>query len=203
MELKSSLISSYSASFSGTSTPTRSSWRPSSGPQGMAFDTTTFIDILSKRENLYRNYLNSLNLVSALPAHLCATPANPILDEICKGYGYVDPLSFSTEISREVMYTDLNFVKLNLVVDMHRKLARAASLTGINISMLDSYLFRYLLGSDFSNSLSKNNSLLKNQYRPLKKGVTNMVRLQATGAIAMPVEIRMHVLASSRDVIHS
>jgi hypothetical protein len=169
----------------------------------MAFDTSTFIDILTKRESLYRNYLNSLSLVSALPVHLCATPSNPILSEIYEGYGYVDPLSFSTEISREVMYRDLNFVKLNLIVDMHKKIAKAASLTGVNVNVFDSYLFKYLLGSDFSNSFSKNNSLLKNQYRPLKKGVTNMVRLQATGAIAMPVEIRMHVLASSRDVIHS
>ena len=30
-----------------------------------------------------------------------------------------------------------------------------------------------------------------------------MVRLHATGAIAMPIEIRLHILASSRDVIHS
>jgi hypothetical protein len=37
----------------------------------------------------------------------------------------------------------------------------------------------------------------------MKKGVTNMIRLQATGAIAMPIEIRLHILASSRDVIHS
>ena len=30
-----------------------------------------------------------------------------------------------------------------------------------------------------------------------------MIRLHATGAVAMPVEIRLQVLASSRDVIHS
>jgi len=37
----------------------------------------------------------------------------------------------------------------------------------------------------------------------MKKGVTNMIRLHATGAIAMPIEIRLHILASSKDVIHS
>jgi hypothetical protein len=45
--------------------------------------------------------------------------------------------------------------------------------------------------------------MYKNQYRPIKRGVTNMVKLQATGAIAMPIEIRLHIIASSRDVIHS
>ena len=45
--------------------------------------------------------------------------------------------------------------------------------------------------------------LVKNPYRPLKKGLMNMLRLQATGAIALPVELRLQVLASSRDVIHS
>ena len=30
-----------------------------------------------------------------------------------------------------------------------------------------------------------------------------MIRLQATGAVPMPIEIRLHIVASSRDVIHS
>ena len=30
-----------------------------------------------------------------------------------------------------------------------------------------------------------------------------MLRLHATGAVAMPVEVRLQILASSRDVIHS
>ena len=36
-----------------------------------------------------------------------------------------------------------------------------------------------------------------------KKGLTNMLRLHATGAVALPIEVRLQVLASSRDVIHS
>jgi len=59
-----------------------------------------------------------------------------------------------------------------------------------------------MFGFNDSN-LGKNTELFKSQYRPMKKGVTNMIRLQATGAIAMPIEIRLHILASSRDVIHS
>ena len=52
-------------------------------------------------------------------------------------------------------------------------------------------------------SLGANQELYKSQYRPMRKGVINMIRLQATNAVAMPIEIRLHILASSKDVIHS
>ena len=45
--------------------------------------------------------------------------------------------------------------------------------------------------------------LAKNTHRPLRKGISSMLRLHATGAIAMPIEVRLQILASSRDVIHS
>jgi heme/copper-type cytochrome/quinol oxidase subunit 2 len=37
----------------------------------------------------------------------------------------------------------------------------------------------------------------------MRKGISNMIRLHATGAMALPVEIRIQILASSKDVIHS
>jgi hypothetical protein len=37
----------------------------------------------------------------------------------------------------------------------------------------------------------------------MKKGIANMVKIHANGAIALPIEMRLQVLASSRDVIHS
>jgi hypothetical protein len=73
---------------------------------------------------------------------------------------------------------------------------------GLNLNQLNNYLFFYLFGFN-DTSLGKNTDLFKSQYRPMKKGVTNMIRLQASGAIAMPIEIRLHILASSKDVIHS
>jgi hypothetical protein len=45
--------------------------------------------------------------------------------------------------------------------------------------------------------------MLKSQFKPLKKGISNMLRLHATGTIAMPIEMRLQILASSRDIIHS
>ena len=194
----------FTPSTSFVNSPARSSWRPISGTQAAYYDISTLIDILSKREHLYRSYINSLNLVANLPSHMTASPTNPIVNEISKGYGYIDPTSFSSELSRELMYSDLNYVKLNLLVDLYKQLNNTINSTiGVNTTFLNNYLFKYLLGSDNSESLGKNQELLKNQYRPMKKGVTNMIKLQATGAIAMPIEIRLHILASSRDVIHS
>jgi hypothetical protein len=135
---------------------------------------------------------------------MSSSPANPLIDELSKGYGYIDPSTFSSELSREVMYSDLNFIKLSLLIDVYKRLNNLnSSFLGLNVSSLNSYLFKYLLGTNTSDSLGNNQQLYKNQYRPMKKGVTNMIRLQATGAIAMPIEIRLHILASSRDVIHS
>ena len=65
-------------------------------------------------------------------------------------------------------------------------------------------VFIYLIGLSINNSsVGSNLELFKSQYRPMKKGIVNMIRLQATNAIAMPTEIRLHILASSKDVIHS
>jgi hypothetical protein len=67
----------------------------------------------------------------------------------------------------------------------------------------NNFLFFYGFGDKTPQQIGTNHELFKNQYRPMKKGVTNMIRLHATGAIAMPIEIRLHILASSKDVIHS
>jgi hypothetical protein len=75
----------------------------------------------------------------------------------------------------------------------------------LNTLGFDKFLLTYVAG-DYRNlpsTLGKNTDLLRSQYRPMRKGVTNMIRLQATGIIAMPTEIRLHILASSKDVIHS
>jgi heme/copper-type cytochrome/quinol oxidase subunit 2 len=73
----------------------------------------------------------------------------------------------------------------------------------INFNLISNYFIHLFGVSDNYNSLAKNNDLYKSQYRPMRKGITNMIRLQATSAIAMPTEIRLHILASSKDVIHS
>lgn len=53
------------------------------------------------------------------------------------------------------------------------------------------------------NTQKPTHHLEKNQYKQMKRGLTNLIRLQGNGAMALPSEIRIQILASSRDVIHS
>ena len=41
------------------------------------------------------------------------------------------------------------------------------------------------------------------QYQPFKKGVANMIRIQADKAVGMPTDVRLQILAVSKDIIHS
>jgi heme/copper-type cytochrome/quinol oxidase subunit 2 len=73
----------------------------------------------------------------------------------------------------------------------------------LNINLITNCLLVYFTGNTNTSNLVNNDDLLKNQYRPMIKGVSNMIKLHATGAVAMPIETRLHILASSKDVIHS
>jgi hypothetical protein len=109
---------------------------------------------------------------------------------------------FGSESLREDLYYNSNFIKFSLIKDLLHKSNDMIDNFGLNLNGLNNYLFFYMFG--FNNSdLGNNSALFKSQYRPMRKGVANMIRLQATGAIAMPTEIRLHILASSRDIIHS
>jgi hypothetical protein len=192
----------YNPTYSGTNTPGRSSTRQSFGVGGYFYHTSTLADILSKREFVYRSYFNSKGYIANLPSYLSASPVNPLYEEVKAGYSFIDPVVFSSESLREELYSNSNFIKFTLIKDMLHKSNNYIDNLGLNLNALNNYFFFYLFGFNDS-SLGKNTELFKSQYRPMKKGVTNMIRLQATGAIAMPIEIRLHILASSRDVIHS
>jgi len=66
-----------------------------------------------------------------------------------------------------------------------------------------SYQKFYLDLSENYKDVFKNTMQFKSNYKPLKRGIANMIRIHASGAIAMPTEVRLQILASSRDVIHS
>jgi hypothetical protein len=200
--LASTSTTMYFPTNSGTNTPSRSSTRQSFGTGGYFYHTSTLADILSKREFIYRSYFNSKGYIANLPSFLTASPVNPLFEEVKAGYSFIDPVVFSSETLREQLYYNSNFIKFSLIKDMLHKSNDYIDNFGLNLSGLNNYLFFYMFGFNDS-KIGSNTELFKSQYRPMKKGVTNMIRLQATGAIAMPIEIRLHILASSRDVIHS
>jgi hypothetical protein len=145
------------------------------------------VDILSKREYLYRQYFANKGNVTNLPKYLTASPNNPLLEEVKAAYPLIDPTSFSSELSRELFYSNTNFLKFVVFKDLLNITNSHLKDSSMNLSLLTNYLFFYLFNTDSTSSdLSKNTTLYKSQFRPMKKGVTNMIRLHATSAIAMP-----------------
>jgi len=129
---------------------------------------------------------------------LSASSANPLVEELKAAFSFSDPINFNNEYSRDIYYNSLNFFNFNVL-----KTILTSTGDSINLSLLTNYLFYYFFDSKSSSYLKNNQELYQNQYRPLRKGITNMIRLHATGAIAMPTEVKLQILASSKDVIHS
>jgi hypothetical protein len=181
------------------------SWSPISELSSYYYSTSVLIDILSKRELLYRLFFKNNSRVISLPKFLTAAPNNPLLKDIKSTYSFIDPTTFSSEITRELLYSNSDFLKYSFTRDILKMLNNTLYKLPINFDLLNNY-FIYFLSKNTTysaTSLDSNLHLFKSQYRPMRKGIANMIRLQATNAIAMPTEIRLHILASSKDVIHS
>ena len=189
----------FTPSNSGISTYTKSSWRPFSSVQSYYYTLSTLGDFLTKRELLLRQYLELNNRVIHLPADLRSTPNNPLVSEIQASFNFNDSTILNTEYSREVYYSSLEVFKFLLI----REWLLLAKNPVINLTALNDYLFFYIFGIKNFTKNSDAIELYKNPYRPLRKGISSMLRLHSTGAVAMPIEVRLQVLASSRDVIHS
>lgn len=185
-------------SINDISTPNRSSIKPLSSVQGLGYNTSVLINILSKREYLYREYFLNKGYSVTIPNYLKASPTNQLLEEVKKSYDFVDPSTFLPEFDREVFYQKTVYNQFKLF----NQLQGTLSDLNINSNTLSNLMY-YTLDLESSNTLGSSTDIYKNQFRPMKKGISNMIRLHATGAIALPTEIRLHILASSRDIIHS
>jgi hypothetical protein len=183
--------------YSDVTTPGRSSWKPLKGMGSYSFNISLLSDIISKRECLYNEYFLNKGYNIHLPEYLRATPTNTLFKEIKNSYKFTDPTTFSNEISRDFYYANNVFNNIFLTSFLSTKVSPVFLTKLINNSF-----YYFLNSSSYDLNISSNDNL-KSQFRPIKKGVTNMIRLQATGAIALPTEIRIHILASSRDIIHS
>jgi heme/copper-type cytochrome/quinol oxidase subunit 2 len=176
-------------------------WRPYNSVQGYYYNVSVLTDLLTHREHLYRQYLEKTNKIINLPKILTVNPQNPLINEIKASFLLVDPITYNSEYSREFYYNSLTYFKYLLFKDWVTYLNLKD--LPVNTSLINDYLFFYFLTDHQNSKLGNNENLFKSQYRPLKKGITSMLRLHGTGAVAMPIEIRLQILASSRDVIHS
>jgi heme/copper-type cytochrome/quinol oxidase subunit 2 len=170
---------SYLPSDSNYNSYARSTWVPHSNIFSYYYNTSTLIDILTKREYFYRQFLLINNKAISLPLVLTNNLNNPLINDVKSLFNYVDSISYNSEFSKLSYYN---------------------SITSFNQIQIKKFLPFYLNAIDYNTG---NKDLMKNQYRPIRKGINNMIRLHASGAIAMPIEIRIQILASSKDVIHS
>jgi hypothetical protein len=138
-----------------------------------------------------------------LPEYFLASPKNPLMLELKNLTNFSDPVNISSESSRDLYYQHSSLFNTSLIHDLLLKINYNFSGIPINTNLLTNYILTYLTGFYSTNNVLNDTELLRNQYRPMKKGVSNMIKLHATGAVAMPIETRMHLLASSKDVIHS
>ena len=126
------------------------------------------------------------------------SPTNPLLKDVKAAFFFANPTTFNVEYSREAYYSSLEFFNLHYVQPNFIILLKSL---GVPATFAEAALS--LNKKSHTSPLSHASENLKSQYRPMRKGITNMIRLHGTGAVAMPIEIRLQVLASSKDVIHS
>ena len=149
-----------------------------------------------------KDYLTSQKNFAHIPLQMTASPENPIIKTLMKSFNLNDPLSYSSEYSRDYLYSSLSYFKFLQLKSLAEYLNSVSDIAPINLSLLNEYVLFYFLWNNDERT-SRVNELYRNQYKPLRKGVNSMLRLHATGAVAMPIEVRLQILASSRDVIHS
>jgi heme/copper-type cytochrome/quinol oxidase subunit 2 len=192
-----------SPSYSGLNRLNNVTWSPISSISAYYYNSSILYDVLTKREYLYRRFFKEKSGIVSIPNFLTVSPNNSIVNELKSVYSFIDPTTYGSEVTRELLYSSTNYLHYSFLKDFLKLTNRLNLNLNINFDSLSNY-FIYLVGLSINNSSVGNNfELFKSQYRPMKKGIVNMIRLQATNAIAMPTEIRLHILASSKDVIHS
>ena len=185
--------STLNYSFSGDRANHKSTFRPQASIQAYYSKLNTLTDLLSKREFLYRNFFSKVYGSYAIPQNLTASPANPLIEDFKTSFLFIDPSQYTLESTKSTSYQTVNYFTPTYL----KETLNLVQHTPVLSKLFNDFNF-------FSSSqIGNNEELLKNPNRPMRKGVMNMLRFHATAAVALPVEVRLQILASSRDVIHS
>ncbi len=185
----------YHPSNSNINSFTKTSWKNLSSPSSYYYYLENSADVLTKREYLFRELFFKKNKIIKLPSEFVASPTNPVYKEIKSNFSSTNLQFLTNEYSKNIFFNSLTYFNYKI----------SNFLTKNTAPILHSFVGNLFSNLDLNNGRdgSDSSNLSKNQYRPMKKGITNMIRLHATGAMALPIEIRLQILASSKDVIHS
>lgn len=110
-----------------------------------------------------------------------------------------------------------NYSKINsnLLLDFKSLLSSNTFIENNNEFLkINSLIFKNKLNKDFLknfnfykyyNYIFKTEYILnkKSQYKPMRKGIANMIRIQVDNSITLPVDTRIQLLTVSKDIIHS
>jgi hypothetical protein len=124
------------------------------------------IDILSKREYLYRRYFKEKLNSSLVPNFLTVSPNNSILKDVRSNYLFIDPTTYSSEVTRELLYQSSDFLRYSFLVDFMKLINNLNYNFPINFNSINNY-FIYLTGLNYNTTLGNNKDLFKSQYRPM------------------------------------
>jgi heme/copper-type cytochrome/quinol oxidase subunit 2 len=188
----------FLSSNSNITTYNRTSWKPLVNLASYYYTLNTLSDVLSKREFLYRQFFENNYKIVNLPLHLTSSPQNPLISDFSSIYIYLNEAQYNNEFSKFIIYNNLNMYNLDNISYIRSNLIEL-----FGFFKFFNVIFNQLTLNNLNTSNSNNFLLYKNQYKPLRKGVQNMIKLHTTGAVALPIEIRLQILASSKDVIHS
>jgi len=130
-----------------------------------------------KREFLFRKLLqHTVMSKNDIPNSFITTPNNPILldfKSILHNNSYVENLNENSR-TKSLMFV-----------------------ASLNSHSDDTKLFD-TIKLDYDKFILK-----KSQYKHMRKSISNMIRIQADNAVAMPTDTRIQILTVSRDIIHS
>jgi hypothetical protein len=112
---------------------------------------------MSKREHLYRQYFSYKSKVRTLPSIFTVSPNNTLVKEIQSAYSFIDPTTYSSEISRELLYKNSNFLNYLFIKDFLKITNNTLTKLSINFSTLDNY-FLHLFSTTSENYNNLNNN---------------------------------------------
>jgi hypothetical protein len=95
------------------------------------------MDILAKREYIFKKYYISKDIISNLPKTFTCTFDNPLLEEIKFSFLYIDPTIFNKENHRnffDIFYTNTNVFNLALGTNFLSNLNSYLPLNTLNIN---------------------------------------------------------------------
>lgn len=186
--------------------PSRSSWRMVGFMQSYYYYGSKLADILTKREYLFRDFLLRKGKLIKIPDNYIASPKHFSFSDLRNGLVAADASFRELDAVRHTsphLPIVFEYFVLRSYYNQIASYLPFPTLTKLLINLMATENESLELNGRFDDLLYKRSRVQRSQYRALRRGSSNMIRLHATASMAMPVHTRVHLFASSRDVIHS